>query len=587
MLKLFKNIAFTLHHTFVILVSLGLLTSCISPGVQSQPPQLLAEPTVAEQKSHSYSDYIQARLLVADGQVDQAHVALDQAIAGDPDAVYLYSAQASLYLDHGKSELAYPLLMTALDKSPDDLNSQLLLADLLHSRGSSEDVARSMTLFHRVLQQNPDLDELYIHLARLHLIDNDFAQATVILNQYLQRQPDALMGLMEFARLHRLQGEWLLASEGYRKVIVLYPDHRRAYVLLGQLLEQRKQIDEALSIYQQGREGTGDQFYFDHLISAFLMQYQRNDEADIILDRLLANDPLDADALSKRGLIYFEAEKWSQAEVVFRLAVSRQPAAQLYYWLAFSLEQQQQLQQSIEFYQRVDEPVALYYQALERLSQIYSHLGRYDQAAMTLEILLKNSGQGRLNAQPQAYLQLALFYHYQQKKQQVLESIQWGIELHPKNASLYFALGVYYQQYGESMLMKKAMRHTITLKNDHAGALNHLAYTYAEAGENLDEALEMAVKAVDVLIQEHGSAEGATLDTLGWVYYKLGQYDQARTVLEQAVEKTPDDLHIQEHLADTYQVLGLNPLAAEIYRAILDQAPNTKSVVKKLKEIQP
>ncbi|OQY22196.1 MAG: hypothetical protein B6I37_07585 [Desulfobacteraceae bacterium 4572_35.2] len=592
MLKLIANIdkgrCSILLRTVALLVLPLLIGSCSSlQNSLSSAKTPAATAASAAQHKHSYSDYIQARLLVADGEVDLAHVALERAIAGDPEEVYLYSAQASLYLDHDKSEQAYPLLMAALMKSPDDLTSQLLLADLLHSRGSSEDVARAMTLFHRVLQQNPDMDKLYIHLTRLHLQGDDFAQATAILNQYLQRQPDALLGLMEFARLHRLQGEWLLADEGYRKVITLYPEHRRAYVLLGQLLEQRKRIDEALDIYQQGREATGDHFYFDHLISTFLIQYQRNDEADIVLARLLANDPLDADALSKRGLIYFEAQKWSQAEAVFRLAVSRQPASQLYYWLAYSLEQQQQWQESVGFYQRVEEPVALQYQALERLSQVYAQLGEYDLAATTLETLLKHSGQGRLNAQPQAYLQLALFYHYQQQKQQVLEAIQWGIKQYPKNASLAFALGVYYQQYDELMLMEQAMRHTITLKNDHAGALNHLAYTYAEAGRDLDEALEMSLKAVDVLTQQHGSADGATYDTLGWVYYKLGQYDQARTVLEQAVEEMPDDLYIQEHLADTYQALGLNHLAEEIYRAILHQEPDTESVVEKLKEIHP
>ena len=592
MLKLISNMnkscCSILLRTVALLVLHILISSCslLQNSLSSAkiPPSTVVSPA---QHKHSYSDYIQARLLVAGGEIDLAHGALKRAIAGDPEDVYLYSAQASLYLDHGKSEQAYSLLMAALKKSPDDLTSQLLLADLLHSRGSSEDVARAMTLFHRVLQQNPDMDELYIHLTRLHLQGDDFAQATAILNQYLQRQPDALLGLMEFARLHRLQGEWHLADEGYRKVITLHPDHRRAYVLLGQLLEQGKQLDEALHIYQQGREATGEHFYFDHLISAFLMQYQRNDEADIVLDRLLANDPLDADALSKRGLIYFEAEKWSQAEAVFRLAVSQQPASQLYYWLAYSLEQQQRWQESVDFYQRVEEPVALQYQALERLSQVYAQLGQYDHAATTLETLLKHSGQGRLNAQPQAYLQLALFYHYQQQKQQVLEAIQWGIKQYPKNASLAFALGVYYQQYDEPLLMEQAMRHTITLQNDHAGALNHLAYTYAEAGRNLDEALEMSLKAVDVLTQQHGSADGATLDTLGWVYYKLGHYHQARTALEQAVEKTPDDLHIQEHLADTYQALGLNGLADEMYRAILHQAPDTESVAKKLKEIQP
>jgi len=539
------------------------------------------------QHSHGYSDYIQARLLVAKGEVDHAHAALDRAISADPESVYLYAAQASLYLDHGKSEQAYPLLMTALQLDADDLTSQLLLADLLHARGGSEDRARAMTLFHRALQQHPDLDELYIHLARLHLQGDDFAQASAVLNQYLQRQPDALLGLMEYARLQRLEGEWLRADETYRKVIILYPDHRRAYVLLGQLLEQRKRVDEALAIYRQGREATADYFYFDHLISAILMQYERYDEADKVIAQRLEDDPLDADALSKRGLIYFESEKWSEAEALFRLAIVRQPVSQLYYWLGYSLDQQQKWSEAVASYQHVEEPVALKYQALEHLSRLHAQLGNFDQAATALESLLKHSGEGRLDAQPQAYLQLALYYHYQQKKQQVLQAIKWGMDQFPANASLYFALGIYYHQYHQPLLMEEALRRTIELKNDHAGALNHLAYTYAEAGKNLDEALAMSLKAVALLTQQDGYSDGATLDTLGWVYYKLGRYEEARQAVEQAVAKIPEDLSVQEHLGDIYSALGLYDLAAQRYQTILHQAADTPSVVQKLKAIQP
>ena len=73
-------------------------------------------------------------------------------------------------------------------------------------------------------------------------------------------------------------------------------------------------------------------------------------------------------------------------------------------------------------------------------------------------------------------------------------------------------------------------------------AYNDLAYLYADSGQNLAEALELAQLAV-------GFAPGpSTWDTLGWVYYQMGQYPEAARYLEMAVEKAPSDKGILGHL---------------------------------------
>ena len=550
------------------------LISCSPVNLENAVP-----PASSGKLSTAYADYVKARLFVAYGEVDHAHAALTNALQADPDSVYLRSAQASLYLDQGKQQQAYQLLTQALRLQPDHLMSQLLFADLLISRG--EDVP-AMTMFHRILVQHPDMEELYLHLSRLHLADHDYAQATAILNQLLARRPDCVSGLFEFARLYRLQGDFERAEGVCRQLIELYPEQRRAYVSLGRLLEKQSELDDAIAVYKQAALATGDHFHFDHLRSSLLIQQQHFDEALGVLNGLLEAEPADVDARSKIGLICLEQQRWSQAEEAFRFVLALQPAAQLYYWLAYALEQQDEWSEAASLYLKVEKPLILKNEARERLSLVYSKSGDFSGAATTLEQLIKDSfDAGDKVSQPQVFLQLALYYQYLHRPEQVLAAIKWGIEHHPESADLHYALGIYHQQHGSLALMEQSMRRTIVLKKDHAGALNHLAYTYAEAGKHLEEALQMATSAVLI------NPNGASLDTLGWVYFKLGRFEQARRSLEQAVAKIPHDLLVKEHLGDIYHGLDLNDLAVEIYTVILSDCPDNAVVKQKLKDLRP
>jgi tetratricopeptide (TPR) repeat protein len=127
--------------------------------------------------------------------------------------------------------------------------------------------------------------------------------------------------------------------------------------------------------------------------------------------------------------------------------------------------------------------------------------------------------------------------------------------------------------------MEQHMRRCIELKPDHAGALNYLAYTYAEKDENLDEALALAQRAVVI------NANGAYLDTLGWVFYKLGKFDQARVQLERALKIMPQDLSIQEHMADIYVALGRQNLAKKIYTELLQKKPDNQRLQQKMGDL--
>jgi len=81
--------------------------------------------------------------------------------------------------------------------------------------------------------------------------------------------------------------------------------------------------------------------------------------------------------------------------------------------------------------------------------------------------------------------------------------------------------------------------------------LNYLGYSWIDQGINLDEGMKMIRRAV-----EQKPDDGYIVDSLGWAYYRLGNYEEATKHLERAVELRPEDPTINDHLGDVYWKIG-------------------------------
>jgi tetratricopeptide (TPR) repeat protein len=126
-----------------------------------------------------------------------------------------------------------------------------------------------------------------------------------------------------------------------------------------------------------------------------------------------------------------------------------------------------------------------------------------------------------------------------------------------------------------------AARDVITAEPDNAVALNFLGYLFADRGIKLDEALELIGRAIDL-----DPGNGSYIDSLGWIYFRLGRLDQARAQLERAVPLTEGDAEVHEHLGDVYKSLRLNDMARTQYRLALASDPANSRVKAKLTELR-
>jgi len=114
---------------------------------------------------------------------------------------------------------------------------------------------------------------------------------------------------------------------------------------------------------------------------------------------------------------------------------------------------------------------------------------------------------------------------------------------------------------------------TLALKQrpDEPELLNFLGYSWIDRGEKLHEALAMVQKAVDT-----DPKSGAMIDSLGWGYYRLGDYKSAVDKLEQAVELEAGDPDVNNHLGDAYWRVGRRVEARFQWDRVLTLEPDAK-----------
>ncbi len=113
--------------------------------------------------------------------------------------------------------------------------------------------------------------------------------------------------------------------------------------------------------------------------------------------------------------------------------------------------------------------------------------------------------------------------------------------------SLHYARGIAYERLRDWEKAETDLLTALKLRPDHPQILNYLGYSWADRGENLDGAKDMLIKAVSLRPRD-----GYIVDSLGWLYYRLNDFENAATQLEKAVALQPEDPTINDHLGDAY-----------------------------------
>ena len=139
----------------------------------------------------------------------------------------------------------------------------------------------------------------------------------------------------------------------------------------------------------------------------------------------------------------------------------------------------------------------------------------------------------------------------QRKNDEALPVLEKTLKLDPKNVDAMSALAMIYDNRKVYSKSDSLYQEAIKLDPEDPLILNNYSYSLSVRDLKLESAKKMSMKAVAA-----DSTNGAYLDTLGWIYFKLGNYEEALKYVTRAVEVRDSSAEVWEHLGDIYEKLN-------------------------------
>ena len=151
------------------------------------------------------------------------------------------------------------------------------------------------------------------------------------------------------------------------------------------------------------------------------------------------------------------------------------------------------------------------------------------------------------------------------------------LDAHPEETSIRYARALIAEKLGELDLLESDLRTILQTEPDNAQVLNALGYTLADQTKRYDEALQYIQKAMELQPDD-----AAVIDSMGWVQYRLGDYEASVQYLRKANDLTKDP-EIASHLGEVLWVMGKKNDALKVWEESLKANPGHETLLKTMK----
>jgi tetratricopeptide (TPR) repeat protein len=231
-------------------------------------------------------------------------------------------------------------------------------------------------------------------------------------------------------------------------------------------------------------------------------------------------------------------------------------------------------------YRRVDKSSPLVWSARLREAAMLDQLNRTDEAVA----LLRRTAAARPHER-QALIELGDVLRSHDKFKDAVAAYDEAFAAfgpaQPRDWRLFYSRGIALERAKQWPRAEADLRHALSLEPEQPLVLNYLGYSWIDQGQHLDEALRMVERAVALRPND-----GYVVDSLGWAYFRLGDYDKATENLERAIELVPEDPTINDHLGDAYWRSGRRREARFQWNRALQFKPETVEVGKIERKLQ-
>jgi tetratricopeptide (TPR) repeat protein len=496
--------------------------------------------------------------------------------------------------------------------------AELAAAQALAPESDPADLERAIGLFEQLLEEEPEPDpEVLWTLTQLYLNAGDLESAVGTARKIVDQRPGDVRATQTLAQLLARSQR---GSEALTVLLQFVADHPWDEEIVGwaeQLATSREGWEEVARVLETRAPYPADAGAAQRLYGLALLRLERSEDAIAALERARDAMPADRTVRKDLALAYRGVGRLADASDLLQELTEEAPEFPfLHQLLAETLAERRDVEGALAAYHRAldglgqTEEASVHRDAIRQRIALL-HLGRgeledcrammerleigggvleleiharlalaeedwgeardvarrlsgADRAGLAAliegEVLVADKRWSKAAARfeealktlpPERRSRIAEIYRLAGRPESGLELLRSWVGAEPDNAEARFHLGVYFYEMDRLDDAETELREAFRLEPRHARALNFLGYSLAERKLRLEEALGMIERALVI-----DAWNGAYLDSLGWVYFQMGRFDEAREPLERAARELPNDPTVLEHLGDLYLGLG-------------------------------
>jgi len=497
------------------IISLLFFCNCVS-----KPPVIVEDPitideihtesnaeivTKPKENVRAIAHFMDGQLFMSQGNYSMAILEFQDALELDPEASTIIVSMAECYWKLGKAKKSEELLFNALNINPTDNEAREILANqYIYQNKHDKAIEQYRVLAENAVEGNT---KYLIALAKLVLSQNNINESISLFIKAYEKDKSRIDILEEAANLSLRSRQLEKATNLYKQLIDI--DNNNSYYLSTyiDLIVMSGDYDNGIVALKSLIDIEGETT--ERLSQLGILYYNTNRivKAKPIFNKLLSMDHFDATTMHFLSNIYIEQGILDSALIIANKIIDHHPSDPRGYLDAALTELNNENPiGAIEILEPVNRTFNNEFSIQYLLGSSYQQLEEYDKATVVLRQSLKIYPESRGARHTLAIASDALSY--------------WN-----ESDSLYEGL--------------------IESDTNDVQALNNYSYSLVERNIQLNKALAMAKKAIEL---EPNNA--AYLDTIGWIYYKMDNVEKALSFIRKSVELDNNNAVVLEHLGD-------------------------------------
>ena len=482
------------------------------------------------------------RVAVYGQDLDAAAVAAQRWIELEPDRIEARQVVAAIYIRQDKVEEAFTFIDSLIETS--ELDDAQLFPPLLGLLAREKNTETVLAVSRRIADKHVDRAHAQ-HLHGMLATQKGLTEEALV---YLDRS----LALEEIKGVHAARARVLLRLGRSGEAVVSL-----------QKAVERKPNDQNLRL----------------TYARLLVDIKEYDKAQDEFEKLLQASPGDAELLYTLGLLSLESQRLDDAEKYMMMLIRLdEREGETQYYLGRIYENRKQYDIAIDWYQQVHVG-DFQFDARLRIADMLGLSGQADEALEHLDAMLKGSQSNgslvRIYVAKGELLRLARRY------EESMAVYNTALDIVPGNNDLLYARALVAERLGLIDQLEADLNFILKTEPDNAHALNALGFTLADQTDRYEEAHGYLKRAIEIMPDDP-----AIIDSMGWVQYRLGNYDEAIRLLRKALSRF-DDSEIAAHLGEVLWVTGQQEEARGIWKKALKKSPDDPTLQKVMQRFIP